>query len=372
MRRRVRSGQRMRRILHGGNGAGALWSRRGLAVLGLVAAAGTPVVFSAGSTAAPAPVGQGFTVTPSDLAFILKQIKISERHAATLTPANRCGTLVGPGPNQIPDRLSSYGLRTVDGSCNNLFAGRETFAAADVPFPRLTTPAFRDAEPITPSFPVGPPGPTSYKQKLAGNVVIDSQPRLISNLIVDQTSTNPAAVWVASHPVRAQAAQGKVFACTTDPDPTVNPPVAGDPLGCTPSHNTLFIPNITTDTGLSPPYNSIFTFFGQFFDHGVDQTVKSGGTVFVPLHADDPLRTVGPDGKPNTGDEVPRKPGVHGPDPSPEPAGPRRPAGHRRRHHRRQQHGLAVGRPVADLHVARLAPGVPARVLAQRSRRDRG
>ena len=61
---------------------------------------------------------------------------------------------------------------------------------------------------------------------------------------------------------------------------------------------------MTTDVGLSPPYNSLFTFFGQFFDHGVDQTVKSGGTVFVPLHADDPLITVGPDGIAGTGDEV--------------------------------------------------------------------
>src|SRR4029077_10164248 len=74
---------------------------------------------------------------------------------------------------------------------------------------------------------------------------------------------------------------------------------------CTPANQTLFIPNVTTDVGLSPPYNSWFTFFGQFFDHGVDQTVKSGSTVFVPLKADDPLRTVGPDGKPHTGDEVP-------------------------------------------------------------------
>jgi Ca2+-binding RTX toxin-like protein len=62
---------------------------------------------------------------------------------------------------------------------------------------------------------------------------------------------------------------------------------------------------VTTDVGLSPPYNSVFTFFGQFFDHGVDQTVKGGGTVFVPLKADDPLVTLGPDGKAGTGDEVP-------------------------------------------------------------------
>ncbi len=58
-------------------------------------------------------------------------------------------------------------------------------------FPRLTTPIFRDAEPITASLPVGPLGPTSYKQK-QGNVV-DSQPRVISNLIVDQTVDEPGS-----------------------------------------------------------------------------------------------------------------------------------------------------------------------------------
>jgi hypothetical protein len=57
--------------------------------------------FTLTAQGAVAPVGQGFTVTPADLAFILKQIKIAERHAATLTPANPCGTLVGPGPDPI-------------------------------------------------------------------------------------------------------------------------------------------------------------------------------------------------------------------------------------------------------------------------------
>ncbi|MFL6177273.1 MAG: peroxidase family protein, partial [Ornithinibacter sp.] len=253
---------------------------------------------------AVAPPGNGFVVTAGDLTFILKQIKIAERHSATFTATNPCGSLVGPASDQIPDRLTSYGLRTVDGSCNNLFPGRETFAAADQPFPRLATAKFRDAEPVTASFPVGPLGPTSYKQKALGNVVIDSEPRTVSNLVVDQTSTNPAAVAAAGNPVRSQQNPG-LFPCTTDPDPTAIPPVQGVPLNCVPSHKTLFIPNVTTDVGLSPPYNSMFTFFGQFFDHGVDQTVKSGGTVFVPLKADDPLRTVGPDGKPGTGDEVP-------------------------------------------------------------------
>ena len=76
--------------------------------------------------AAPAPVGNDFVVTAGDLSFILKQIKIAERHTTTLTASNPCGTLVAqpgdgiPDAEQIPDYLTSYGLRTVDGSCNNL------------------------------------------------------------------------------------------------------------------------------------------------------------------------------------------------------------------------------------------------------------
>jgi Ca2+-binding RTX toxin-like protein len=242
------------------------------------------------ATAAPAPVGNGFVVNEADIAFILKQIVISEHHAATQTPTNMCGTLVGPAADQIPDRISSYGLRTVDGSCNNLFPGRETFAAADQVFPRLTTPTFRTAEdPPGPGFPPANASPSTYAQP--GNV-FDSGPRTVSNLIVDQTSTNPAAVAAAGNPVRSQDPTASAFPCTTDPvlspdGTTVVTP--GKPAGCVPSHETLFIPNVTTDVGLSPPYNSLFTFFGQFFDHGVDQTVKTGATVFVPLRADDPL-----------------------------------------------------------------------------------
>ena len=154
---------------------------------------------------------------------------------------------------------------------------------------------FRDAEPITPALPVGPLGPTSYAQK-SGSVV-DSQPRVISNLIVDQTSTNPAAIAAAGFPVRTQGNPG-VVPVHTDPDPPrIRRSTACPPAAC-PAHQTLFIPNVTTDVGLSPPYNILFTFFGQFFDHGVDQTVKSGGTVFVPLKADDPLITPVPTASP--------------------------------------------------------------------------
>ncbi len=290
--------------------------------LACVAAAALPtgsaVDRTAPAKAAVGPVGNGFVVTPADLAFILKQIKISERHSRSLLgtqpgqPANPdvagdpnyCQALVGPNADQIPDRMTTYGLRTVDGSCNNLFPGRDKFAAADEPFTRLTTPNFRAAEGRPAGF-FGPGDPgsasSSYAQKKG--TVYDTQPREISNLIVDQTSTNPAAIAAAAFPVRTQSAAG-LFPCTTDPDPVAVPPVAGVPAGCVPSHQTLFIPNVTTDVGLSPPYSSLFTFFGQFFDHGVDQTVKSGGTVFVPLKADDPL-IAGPDHVFGTADDLP-------------------------------------------------------------------
>jgi Ca2+-binding RTX toxin-like protein len=271
----------------------------------LAVVAGLGIARTTANAGVSSVVGNGFTVTPGDLAFILKQIKIAEHHAATLTPANPCGTLIGRGPDQIPDALTSYGLRTVDGSCNNLLPGREKFAAADVPFPRLAgSPVFRQAEGAPAGF-FGPGSPaipsSSYAQKKG--FVFDSQPRVISNLISDQTSTNPAAVAAAQFPVRTQGNPASATPCTTEPGPNNVPP--GVPANCTPAHKTLFIPNVTTDVGLSPPFNSWFTFFGQFFDHGVDQTVKSGGTVFIPLHDDDPLVTLGPDGQPNTGDEVP-------------------------------------------------------------------
>ncbi len=239
------------------------------------------------------PVGSGFTITAADLAFILKQIKIAENHAANYTPDNICGGLVGNGPNQVPSPLLSFGLRTVDGSCNNLQSGQETYGAASKVFPRLTTPEFKAAENsnVPGIGPVGPPGQTSYNQ--TNGVVVDSHPRTISNLIADQTSSNPAAVWVAAHPPRAQANPDTVVPCSVEP----TSPGAGDgqPEGCTPAHEALFIPNITTDVGLSPPFNSLFTIFGQFFDHGLDKITNGGnGAVFVPLKADDPL-IAGPD-----------------------------------------------------------------------------
>ena len=242
--------------------------------------------------AAVAPPGQGFALNSGDLRFILKQIKISERHAiregAQGQPVEG-EPLVGPGEFQIANPLLPFGLRTVDGSENNLQPGQNTFGAADQTFPRLAKPTFKPAENAQ-QF--GGPAASSYTQK--SGAVVDSQPRVISNLIVDQTVTNPAAVKAAKKPHRTFLG---------DPvEPCTEP---GVPEGCTEAGKTLFMPNVTTDVGLSPPYNSWFTLFGQFFDHGLDSTTKGGsGTVFVPLKADDPL-IAGPDHVFDTDDDLP-------------------------------------------------------------------
>src|SRR5262249_56807152 len=123
-----------------------------------------------------------------DLQFILQQIKIAERHANTLTASDPCGTLVGPGPNQVPDRITSYGLRTVDGSCNNLFTkppaaiDQSKWGASDQLFPRLTTPKFRDAEGVAAGALVpGRPPVASSSLHSHGRIRVEARTPTISN-----------------------------------------------------------------------------------------------------------------------------------------------------------------------------------------------
>jgi Ca2+-binding RTX toxin-like protein len=207
-----------------------------------------------------------FEILPSDLDFILKQIKISENHAAGGNLL--CPTSTDTSGTCVPHPMLPWGLRTVDGSSNNLLPNQSKFGAADQVFKRLLPVQLRDAE-ATPPFAPGnnapTPGPmTSYKQ--TSGFTYDSQPRVISNLIVDLTTDNPAAVAVAE----------KVEGSETDED------------------GRIFIPNEAPDEGLSAPFNTWMTFFGQFFDHGLDLVSKGGsGNVVVPLKADDPLYVEG-------------------------------------------------------------------------------
>ncbi|CAB4889650.1 unannotated protein [freshwater metagenome] len=245
---------------------------------GLAIALGIGGLASGAAEIAAAPAGAGFNLTPADLQFILKQIKIAEAHATR--EGGSLGTvvaptpLVGPGVNDITDPKLPWGLRQVDGRNNNLTAGQSTWdgklytstpgksawGAADQPFVRMTPALWRTTE--EPGYPTTELGAvsTNYDPAYRPSSIQDSSPRTISNLIVDQSSSNPAAVEAAG------------------PAPTVD--VDG----------SLLIPNVAPNAGVAAPYNGVFALFGQFFDHGLDLVGKTGNeNVVVPLQPDDPL-----------------------------------------------------------------------------------
>ncbi|RHW18361.1 hypothetical protein D1610_07835 [Sphingomonas gilva] len=289
----------------------------------------------------------------SDLEFILQQIKIAEAHAAG-TP------LYGPG-GQIPAYNIHWGLRTVDGSYNHLLPGQERWGASDVEFPTLLDPVYRPADgtAFDPDGPGGaPPMPTAPNYNPSNDpdsLVFDSSLRTISNLLVDQTLGNPAAIlegldragsadpfadlaaitviYQAFKPasdaeyqarvVKQNAETAAVEADDGDPGTTTPAEAAAAaalaaataahdvtvadldaarvvrdaalaPYGIAMDGDNVHLPNISPDGGLSASFNSWFTLFGQFFDHGLDLVAKGGsGTVFIPLQPDDPLYVEG-------------------------------------------------------------------------------
>ena len=106
--------------------------------------------------------------------------------------------------------------------------------------------------------------------------IVDADPRKISNLISDQSASNPAAA----------------LAAELDPTGTFEVFLPKTSNAVTPSFS---IPNVAPDAGLSASFNSWFTMFGQFFDHGLDLVNKGGnGVVFIPLAVDDPLYSTAP------------------------------------------------------------------------------
>ena len=129
----------------------------------------------------------------SDLEAILFHIKIAEANAAGQP-------LYGPG-GLIPTYNLSWGLRTVDGSHNNLLPGREYWGASNQPFTTHMDPVYRTVM-VDPDGPGPAPltamttrRPCSILARPAGpGDVMDPALRTISNLIVDQTLNNPAAI----------------------------------------------------------------------------------------------------------------------------------------------------------------------------------
>jgi Ca2+-binding RTX toxin-like protein len=319
------------------------------------------------------------TYIRSDLEYILDQIKIAEAHAAGQP-------LYGEG-GLVPAYNVSAGLRTVDGSYNHLLPGQEQWGAANVPFPTLLDPEYKPADgtPFDPDGPGPAPSmPTSLNYNPSNNpnsLVFDSSLRTISNLLVDQTLANPAAIlealeraggdpadlaaitaiYQAFKPASVDEYQARVVVdnakaaanALDDGDPSTPPSsqeqaaldtladaeaeyalaldalvaarevrdAALEPYGITMDGDNVHLPNTSPDGGLSASFNSWFTLFGQFFDHGLDLVNKGGsGTVFVPLQPDDPLYvegshtnfmvltratvSAGPDGTMGTADDI--------------------------------------------------------------------
>lgn len=249
-------------------------------------------------------------MTAHDLKFILNQIKIAEQHAAAIRNVS--------GPNsvdQIGDALRALivdplvpgGLRTVDGSFNNLVPGREKWGASGEPFPGLGVPNWVNEDDDVIVFGAGTPGAVTFTDGdygtlgapndpfgLTGGTVVDADPRIISNLIVDQTLANPAAVAAALRHAGHPAADIRAAMTAIDTAYRAGDTATLDDLlaqwNIEMEGETIVLPNVAPDEGLSAPFNGWFTLFGQFFDHGLDLVKKGGnGTVYIPLQPDDPL-----------------------------------------------------------------------------------
>ena len=193
----------------------------------------------------------------------------------------------------------AYGLRTVDGTFNNLVTGQSGFGASDNNFPLLLDQVFRndlDGDALDTNGPA-PGGVINNTNYATTTNVVDADPRIISNLIADQTASNPAAALAAK--------EANPFGGLT-----ISPGLDGV-FGTADDRPVFEIPNVKPDAGLSAPFNSWMTMFGQFFDHGLDLLDKGGnGTVYIPLQADDPL-IAGTDGVFGNRRRSPREPALH-------------------------------------------------------------
>ncbi|MEQ1756126.1 MAG: peroxidase family protein [Micropepsaceae bacterium] len=264
------------------------------------------------------------TFTKNDLQYLLTQIQMAETNTPPVSPH------------------LAFGLREVAGTNNNSVPGQSTFGSADQPFATYTQEYFRTVNVDETIFDAhrGVAGDfMTYASTAPGAImgvnVVDGAPRTISNLISDISANNPAALQAAQD-FAAQLGDGYTD-FSSNPSGLILPGadgvfgtaddawgagldgiagnvddlwgadgISGNSDDLSPADKVnLFIGNVTPDAGLSAPFNSWMTFFGQFFDHGLDLITKgSQGTVFIPLAADDPLITLGPDGIAGTGDEI--------------------------------------------------------------------
>lgn len=264
-------------------------------------------------------------ITYNDLQYILDQIKMGEAHAKRtaaslsslsvggtptstikfpfdVTSINRCLTATdvasaatsafgatGLSGSYLWTAEDPLGVRTVNGECNNISAvmaessGTATpktadsaaWGSAEQVFPRLAPQANSSSTSL-----VLTDAQKKYQDPTSN--VTDSSPRVISNLISDQSLNNPAAI------AAAYEASSVLYGATSYATEIAVNATTGD------TSTILSIPNITADYNVSAGYNSWFTLFGQFFDHGLDLVPKAGPAVVIPLQKDDPLYSTSP------------------------------------------------------------------------------
>ena len=184
-------------------------------------------------------------------------------------------------PNNTPlTPIDATGIRDPMGTNNNQF--NPNWGAADQLFTRVTTPVWGNAQGTFtvvnglggPSFVVDP-NPISYAVRNVN--LVDAAPRVISNLVADQSVDALRKIGLVTSLDPVIAAQQAELVVQDNP---VNPAGA----------------RVSPLTGTVNPlsYSGYMTLVGQFFDHGLDFVHKGkDGTVLVPLLPGDPLYVPG-------------------------------------------------------------------------------
>lgn len=276
-------------------------------------------------------MASSFQINFADLQRILESIKIAERDAAgenllAVITEIATGSPALAGTTFVNAANLPLGLRRVDGSDNHLIPGSPNgvlTGASDQPFTRLVQPRYisatgtapLDLDPGASSLLVNnssyEPGPlhTQNDQPIHPNSLVDASVRTISNLIVDQTVNNPAAIASALRLAGHGDPDGYALSLHQQArvllDPAATEQAHADARSAlldglaasgvlVSADGSIVVEHRSADIGLSPANSSWMTIFGQFFDHGLDLLAKGGqGTVYIPLQPDDPLYVAG-------------------------------------------------------------------------------
>ena len=203
--------------------------------------------------------GDGLHLIRADLSSFSKQILIAEAQSGRQRP--RRYRQLAPALRPAHSRRIVQQPRAQD---------QTKFGASDNDFPLLLDQVFRndlDGDKFDANGPA--PGGVVTNTNYASTVdVVDADPRIISNLIVDQTDSNP----VGCRGCRRKRTARK---------PSSSPGLDGVFGTADDTRMSSSFRTSRRTRGCRRRFNAWFTFFGQFFDHGLDLVDKGGnGTIY--------------------------------------------------------------------------------------------